>query len=636
VSLLLLLAAWLGGAAATHLFDDDAPLLARLAIGGPLGLAILGHAGFLAASLFGLGAVAVTVGLLAVAAPLLAFRDPARRRRLRDEAHGILARPGPIGLVAIFFYMGMAVLVWQVAARAVLFERGGIGTGVDHNLGDLPFHIAIVSSFVYGGNFPPEHPELAGVRLTYPFLVDFVAAMLMRAGASLAAALFSEGLVLGLCLVGVLHRWALLLTRDRLAGLVAPVVFLLSGGVGWQLVFREVDPWRGGLMGLLGRLSHNYTILPTGELRWGNVVTTMLVPQRTMLMGLPLAVAALTLMWQVVGEAEPAAAPEGEARGRRRLAGAGAIAGLLPLVHGHSFAVVMAAGLCLALLFPRRTWRWFFGPALALALPQVGWTAAGSSLHAAGFLGWHVGWDRGQQNVVRFWLRNTGVFLPLLVAAFLWPRDGGRLVSGRLARFYVPFGLCFLAPNLFQLSPWIWDNIKFLIYWYAASVPMVALLLAHLWRRGGLWRAGAIVSFVLLTLSGGLDVWRVVSRAESHMIFDAPALSFAERILEMTPPRALVLHVPTYRSPVFLTGRRSLLGYPGHIWSQGLDSGTREQDIGRIYAGGADASELIRRYGVDYVMYGPEESAIADDEGLDVYPVVVAGPLYRLYDVRRP
>jgi len=143
----------------------------------------------------------------------------------------------------------------------------------------------------------------------------------------------------------------------------------------------------------------------------------------------------------------------------------------------------------------------------------------------------------------------------------------------------------------------------------------------------------AAVALVLLTLAGSLDVWRVVSRAETDIIFDADALSFAERLREATPPRALVLHVPTYRSPVFLAGRRSLLGYPGHIWSQGLDAGTREEDIARMYRGGPDAPELIRRYGVDYVMYGPEEAAVAGEEGLTGLPLVLSSGRYRLYGV---
>ncbi|HEY2941476.1 MAG TPA: hypothetical protein VGN09_03490 [Vicinamibacteria bacterium] len=632
MSLFLILAACVGGAAATYLFDDDAPLVARLAVGGALGLAVFGLAGFVAASLLGLGPTAVAAGILAAGAPLLGFADPGRRRRLGADARAALTRPGRAELGTIFFYVGMAVLVWQVTERAVLFEDGAIGTGVDHNLGDLPFHVAIISGFAYGQNLPPEHPELAGVRLTYPFLVDFIAAMMVRAGGSLRSALFLEGLVLGLCIVALLHRWSLLLTGDRLAAVVSPALFLLNGGLGWTLLLREVTPGRGGLGALLSNLPHNYTILPSGGLRWGNVVTTLLVPQRTLLLGLPLALAAATLWWQALGENPPA----DRTRARRRMAGAGVIAGLLPLVHGHSFAVVMAAGAALALLFPRRIWTWFFAPAVALALPQVLWMAAGTGLRARSFVGWHLGWDHGEQNVVLFWLRNTGLFIPLLVATFGWRRrDGGRLVPGRLARFYVPFALCFIVPNLLQLSPWIWDNVKFLVYWLVASTPIVALLIAHWWRRGG-WRSVAVASLVLLTLAGGLDVWRVVSRAETHAIFDADAVSFAGRLREATPPRALVLHVPTYRSPVFLAGRRSLLGYPGHIWSQGLDAGTREADIARMYRGGADARELMRRYGVDCVMYGPEEAAVAGEEGLAPLPLIVASGRYRLYDAAPP
>jgi len=456
--------------------------------------------------------------------------------------------------------------------------------------------------------------------------------MAVKVGGSLPSALFFEGLILGLCLVALLHRWALLLTGDRLAGFVSPVLFLLNGGMGWTLLFDDVNPREGGLMAVLGHLSHNYTILPTGGLRWGNVVTTLLVPQRTLLMGLPLAVTVATLWWQALTADEKA--ESGEARSRRRLAGAGVIAGLLPLVHGHSFAVVMAAATCLALLFPRRAWAWFFAPAVALALPQAVWMAAGSAVRARGFVGWHVGWDHGDDNAVLFWLRNTGLFIPLLLAALVWRRDGGTLVPGRLARFYSPFALCFVVPNLLQLSPWIWDNVKFLVYWLVASTPLVAALLAYWWRRGVAGRAAATISLVLLTLAGGLDVWRVVSGAERHLIFDSASVDFAARLRDATPPRALVLHVPTYRAPVFLAGRRSLLGYPGHIWSQGLDAGTREADIGRMYGGGPEAAELMRRYGVDYVMYGPEERSAYPEGDLSRYPLVLADARYRLYDVR--
>jgi len=71
--------------------------------------------------------------------------------------------------------------------------------------------------------------------------------------------------------------------------------------------------------------------------------------------------------------------------------------------------------------------------------------------------------------------------------------------------------------------------------------------------------------------------------------FDRDGINFAEIIKQQTPPRATILHAPVHNTPVFLTGRRSLMGYPGHIWTHGLDYGPRETEIKRIYAGAPDA-----------------------------------------------
>jgi hypothetical protein len=46
---------------------------------------------------------------------------------------------------------------------------------------------------------------------------------------------------------------------------------------------------------------------------------------------------------------------------------------------------------------------------------------------------------------------------------------------------------------------------------------------------------------------------------------------FAELVKAQTAPRALIIHAPVHNTPVFLTGRRSLMGYPGHIWTHGLN-----------------------------------------------------------------
>jgi hypothetical protein len=196
----------------------------------------------------------------------------------------------------------------------------------------------------------------------------------------------------------------------------------------------------------------------------------------------------------------------------------------------------------------------------------------------------------------------------------------------------------FVVPNLLRLSPWIWDNVKFLFFWYLASVPLVAWLLARLGRAS---RAGLAASFVLtaaLVFAGALDVFRVASRQVELRVFDAEGVAFAATALRQTPPRALVLHSPTYDSPVLLSGRRSLLGYPGHIWSQGLDAGARQADIERIYAGEPEVGTLLRDYGVDFILVGPQErrDLRVDDAFLERFPLVGRHGHYELRQVTRP
>jgi len=129
-----------------------------------------------------------------------------------------------------------------------------------------------------------------------------------------------------------------------------------------------------------------------------------------------------------------------------------------------------------------------------------------------------------------------------------------------------------------------------------------------------------------------------VSRLSESGDFDRSEMKFAAQILERTAPQALVLHAPTFNTPVFLTGRRSLLGYPGWIWSRGLEAGQREADIKQIYAGGRDATSLIERYRVDYLVVGPTERAAMaiNDAFLSRYPVVGQTGEYRLYKIAQP
>ena len=39
---------------------------------------------------------------------------------------------------------------------------------------------------------------------------------------------------------------------------------------------------------------------------------------------------------------------------------------------------------------------------------------SGSASRTSEFIAWHFGWNAGETNVIWFWLKNTGIFIPLL------------------------------------------------------------------------------------------------------------------------------------------------------------------------------------------------------------------------------
>src|SRR2546427_672160 len=321
----------------------------------------------------------------------------------------------------------------------------------------------------------------------------------------------------------------------------------------------------------------------------------------------------------------------------RRMLAAGVVAGLLPLIHAHSFITVMGVGACLALINWRqwREWLTFLLVASIIAGPQLLWSMHGSAVSTRSFIGWEFGWGHGNENFFWFWLKNTGLFIPLLLIALLWKRED-YLVSRKLMLFYLPFTLCFIIPNVLKLAPWIWDNIKVLYYWWIASAPIVALLLARLWESNAWKRALAAILFVVLTLAGGLDVFALLTQQGEYQEFDRDGVNLAEIIKQKTPPRSTVLHAPIHNTPVFLTGRRSIMGYPGHIWTHGIDFGPRESDVKKIYSGSLDAADLLSKYGVDYVVIDPQEHSVmpVNDAFFSHYPEVATIGAYHLYKIK--
>ena len=170
-SLLLALLVTLSGTVATYLYDEDAPIAARLCAGGALGLAALGLVSFVVASFIGLSGAAIVFSTAICCSPLALLTDSATLKQVRQDlerawntTRNSFLRPDLTSVGYFLFYAFVTIVLWRVFSRAVIEDEAGLSTGLLNNFGDLPFHISVITSFAFGNNFPPEDPTYAGVR----------------------------------------------------------------------------------------------------------------------------------------------------------------------------------------------------------------------------------------------------------------------------------------------------------------------------------------------------------------------------------------------------------------------------------------------------------------------------------------
>ena len=152
------------------------------------------------------------------------------------------------------------------------------------------------------------------------------------------------------------------------------------------------------------------------------------------------------------------------------------------------------------------------------------------------------------------------------------------------------------------------------------------------WGSDGL----GLLLFVVLIASGALDVWRTVSSQVNYKVFDKDAVELAEQIKVRTPKDARFLNAPTYNSAVVLTGRQSIMRYPGHLSSHGIDYRAREADVKQIYQGGPNAEALLEKYEIDYVLISPEERNLGglNEQYFNRFPVAAETGQYKVYKIR--
>jgi hypothetical protein len=600
----------------TYLIGVPLLLEERLAFGAVLGATAVAASSFVLSLvvrdvtavtvLVALG-IAVLVAAVAVATRLKLVRADIAEARTRWRS-SLRSPRHPWPLAAVLVVCG----AWTVhfLHQAYVYAPGGLFAGYVNIWGDWAAHLSFAGSFAYGRNFPPEYPIDPGHHLGYPFMVDFLAASLVPLGSRLTSALVMTSGLLGLAFPPVLYLAAQRFAGGRAAAVIAVFVFLLSGGLGFVYLLGDIQ--HSGL-GALIHLPREYTLNRDLNYQWLNPVLAYLVPQRSTLFGFSLVLILLVVLWL--------AARSGA--GWQPFLFAGVVAGVMPVYHVHAYGTVVALCVFWALFTWRVQWLGFFIPAVVIGIPILAWmwppantSMCGNSpsLHGYCFeLGWlsYLDWQHDAaiwagRDFAWFWIKNTSVFIPLLVGAHFvrnWVPTG-------FESWFAPMWLWFLVPNIILLQPWDWDNTKFFVFWALLGSILVGGVLARMFQRGPGSAIVAAVLLVLLGLSGALDLARASDFSVSAVQFtDAGGLQVADWVRDHTSPEALFVAADEHNSPIpTLAGRRVLIGYPGWLWTYGLpDYVQKGQDDKRILDGDATAGDLVGKYGIDYVMIGPQE-----------------------------
>jgi len=264
---------------------------------------------------------------------------------------------------------------------------------------------------------------------------------------------------------------------------------------------------------------------------------------------------------------------------------------------------------------------------------------------AGSILKLHLGWVMadpafGRASAFQFWFDNFGVFIPL--ALFLMAVCGWRAwksgvswnqESSEAIAFLLPALVIFVSGLLFQFAPWQWDNLKLMTWGYFLVLPFLWKdLIAH-------WNvlARAIVCVALfgsgfISLFGGLSVGRpgfgIANRLELAAVGDA---------VQPLPVAARFAAYPTFNHPLLLQGRKVVLGYPGHLWSQGFADYTGVNNLlNQLMQGAENWREIARSLHVRYIFWGREETthyAGSKRPWEGTAPVVASGPWGAIYDL---
>jgi hypothetical protein len=540
-----------------------------------------------------LALVALIFGVLAGIAAYFGTVDPNASSNISDSSDS--DRPWRRRYRSIWLWLLVACFtIFAIRSFCWLLYNEGEELKIQspNNLGDLALHITFIRNFANGVSLWPDNPIYVFSHLRYPAGMDLFNALLILLHFDLARGLIWVGLLASIATCYAFFRWA---------GTFGIAGFLFNGGiVGFQILNGFQSPDGFQFLDYQGDKT----------IAWKSIPLTMFVTQRGLLYAIP---AGLLLLWHWREKFFRNSARNQE-RGPLPFWVEVSLYASMPLFHFHTF---LALTIVLVFLFAfgdpqmRGHIITIIGSAL---IPATFFVALITDFFQAGsVLEFHPGWvvhdpDFERSSFLAFWWINFGLWLPLtalLIAICGWSAWQNKVRLGdkwpeNLA-FLVPAVAIFILGLLVKFAPWGWDNLKVMIWAYFLVLPYLWRDLIARWSQPV--RVGVCIALFgsgFVSLFGGL-------KAGGLGFADRGEVDWVGAVTQKLPVEARFANYPTYNHPLLLQGRKVVLGYGGHLWTEGFDYHEAEASLRQLMQGTGDWQEAARHLRVRYIFWGSEE-----------------------------
>ncbi|MFZ2193224.1 MAG: hypothetical protein WAV31_03195 [Candidatus Moraniibacteriota bacterium] len=512
--------------------------------------------------------------------------------------------------------------------RMLFRNELGIYAGWVNVWGDWSAHFAYAMPFAYRpiGEWFSSFPLLINHPFSYSFLADGITGLMIRFGFSEITAFWFSSLIFTLLMLWIIYKFFYFYFKSVKSSFLAITLFLMGGG--WGFVFFLEDLKKG--LANWSFFPREYTHIEVEGIRWINVITSEIIPQRSFALGLALTLFILFQwsLWKKIKFKNVSPI---------KIFGLGIVSGFMPIVHAHSLFALFICGVSFFLYDLRHWKKWILfalGSASSFALVYFFFRFGSNS---ESFFKWHLGWLANEKpfngNILMFWLWNWGLFIPLSLLS-IWK-----------TRFYKePLFLSgvtlFILSNLFLFQPWPWDNSKILTYAYLFfCLPIILWFSKLIKERKSVSVFIFSILFISLIFSGGLDLYRLTKTDKlQFQMWSNDDLKLVADFKAMSKPGDIVLTSDRHNHPITThTGAQILMGYRGWLWTYGMEYGTVEKDVLAMYQGGKQAQTLFEKYNVKYAVIGLSEKKnfnINEKFFLDNYPLIIKSSEYKIFKLQ--